>query len=98
MTTTYIVEGFLCNLCPCLDIAFAQLGVIKFVEIVDVVECCLIITDVQSNESKKQLFRIYHPVKVAYRIMSVKKEKLSSYLIYNIISLSKMAGKTEPFS
>ena len=30
--------------------------------------------------------------------MSVKKEERSSYLVYNIISLGKMAGNAEPFS
>ena len=30
--------------------------------------------------------------------MSIKKEKFSSYLIYNIVSSSKMNEKTEPFS
>ena len=30
--------------------------------------------------------------------MSMKNKKISSYQIYNIVSLSKMAGKTEPFS
>ena len=43
----YFAEGFLLNLRPCFDIAFAQLRVIprtknKFVEIVAVVECYLI--------------------------------------------------------
>ena len=80
---TYFLDGFLHNLCPCFDITFIQLGVItrtrnKFVQIVAVVERCLIITDIQNNESKE--------------------EKISSYLIYNIMSLSKMAGKIEPFS
>ena len=31
-------------------------------------------------------------------IISVKKEQISSYPIYNIVSLGKMAGKAEPFS
>ena len=30
--------------------------------------------------------------------MSIKKEQISSYPIYNIASLRKMAGKPEPFS
>ena len=30
--------------------------------------------------------------------MSIKEEKTSLYLIYNIVSLSKMVGKTESFS
>ena len=43
----------------------------------------------------KQLFRIYLLVKLDDRKISIKKEKIFSYLIYNIISFSKMAGKTE---
>ena len=35
-------------------------------------------------------------VKLADKRMSIKKENNSSYLIYNILSLSKLAGKTEP--
>ena len=30
--------------------------------------------------------------------ISRKKEQISSYLVYNIISLGKMAGKAGPFS
>ena len=30
--------------------------------------------------------------------ISVKKEQISSYLVYNIFSLSKMPGKVEPVS
>ena len=45
--------GFLLNLRPCFDIAFAQLGVIpstrnKFVEIVAVAECYLITNHVKN--------------------------------------------------
>ena len=29
---------------------------------------------------------------------SIKKKQISSYLVYNIFSLGKMAGKAEPFS
>ena len=29
---------------------------------------------------------------------SIKKEQISSYLIYNIVSLGKMTEKAEPFS
>ena len=31
-------------------------------------------------------------------VKNIKKEKIAPYLIYNITSLSKTAGKTEPFS
>ena len=49
----YFAEGFLLNLRPCFDIAFAQLGVIprrksKFVEILAVEECYLIINHVKN--------------------------------------------------
>ena len=30
--------------------------------------------------------------------ISIKKEQISSYLVYIIVSLGKMAGKAEPFS
>ena len=46
----------------------------------------------------KQLFRICLPVKLADRRTSIKKEKVSSYIVYNFDSFSKMAGKTESFS
>ena len=38
------------------------------------------------------------PVKLPDGTMSIKNGKICSYLIYNIVSLGKMAGKTEPFS
>ena len=61
-------------------------------------ECYLIIIFFKKNrESKKQLFRIYLPVKLTNRKISMKKEKISSYLIYNITSFSKIAGKIEFF-
>ena len=49
----YFAEGFLLNLLPCFDIAFAQLGVIprtknKFVEILAVEECYLITNHVKN--------------------------------------------------
>ena len=37
-------------------------------------------------------------VKLADRKMSMKKEKISSYLIYNIVTFSKMAAKADLFS
>ena len=40
---------------------------------------------------------MYLPVKLADGKISMKKEKSSLYLIYNIISFSKMAAKTEFF-
>ena len=55
-------------------------------------------TEIKNRESKKQPFRIYHPEKLTNRAMSIKKEKNSSDLIFNITSLRKMAGKAESFS
>ena len=85
----YFAEGFLLNLRPCFDIAFAQLGVIprtnNFVEIVVVAECYLYRKHVKI--SKKQPFRICLPVKLADARRSVKKEKNYSHLIYNIFRL-----------
>ena len=81
-----------------------QLGVIprtrnKFVEIVAVAERYLIITHVKNKESKKQPFRIWLPVIIlADEKISIKKEEISSYLVYNIVSLGKMAGEAETFS
>ena len=56
-------------------------------------ECYLIIIYIlQNNESKKQLFRIYLPVKLVYGKMSIKQGKFSSYpcsyVIYKIFILS----------
>ena len=97
----YIAEGFLRNLCPCFDIAFAKLGVIsrtrnKFIETVAVAERYLITNHVKTKESKKQPFRIHLPVKLDDGRMPMKKEKNYSYQIYNTVSFDKMAGK--PFS
>ena len=77
----YFAERSLHNLCPCFDIVFAQLGVIprtrnKLIEIVAAAECYLITNHVKNKESRKQLFRICLPVKLAVGIMSVKKEKI----------------------
>ena len=35
---------------------------------------------------------------LADKRISIKKEQISSYIVYNIVSLSKMGGKAEPFS
>ena len=66
----------------------------KFAEIVAVAECYLIRNHVKNKESKKQ--RMCVSVKLADGKMSMKKENNSSYIIYNIFNLGKMAGK--PFS
>ena len=60
----------------------AQLGVIprtrnKFVEIVAVAECYLIITHVKDKESKKKSFQICLPVKLVDERMLIKNEKAS---------------------
>ena len=83
-------QGFLHNLCPCFDIAFAQLGATprtrnRFDEILAVAECYLISNHVKNKESKKQPFQICLPVKLADGRMFMKKgKKTSFYLIYNI--------------
>ena len=81
---------------------FAQLGVIikirnQVAETVAVAESYLIINSCKNKESKKPPLRIYLPVKLADGRMSIKKENISSCLIYKIVSLSKMARKAEPF-
>ena len=84
---SYLAEEFFHNICPCFDvvfIVFPSLGVIprtknEIVEIVAASEYYM-----RNKESKKNVDGK----------MSIKKEKFFSYLIYNIISLSKMAGKT----
>ena len=57
-----------------------------------------VIAHVKNKGSKKQPYRIRLPVKLADGRRSIKKGKICSYLNYNIVSLGKMAGKTEPFS
>ena len=52
----------------------------------------MITNHVKIKESKKQPFQIYVPVKLVDGRMSMKKEKKSSYVIYNNASLGKMAG------
>ena len=81
---------------------FAKLGVItrtrkKFAEIVNVAERYLFIQHARNKETKKYPLRIYVPVKLADGKISMKKEKISLYLIYKIVSLSEMAGKTGSF-
>ena len=64
----------------------------QFLEIVAVGERYLIINDAQNKESKRQPFRIT----LSRKISRWDLEKISSTLIYNIFSLSKMTGKIEP--
>ena len=68
------------------------------IEIAAVAECYLMITHIKNKDSKKQPFPICISVKLTDGRKSIKKEKNSLYLIYNIVSLGKMAEKTEPFS
>ena len=51
-------------------------------EAVAVTEGSLIITDVQNKRSKKQLLRIYPPVKVANKKMSIKKFSIVNLQYY----------------
>ena len=99
----YLVKGYLCNFYPFFDNAFAELGVItrtsnKFPEVVAVSECYLIITHVKNKEIKKQRLRIHLSIKLAIGKMSIEQKSISSHLIYNIDSLSKIARKTKSFS
>ena len=92
----YLAEGCHHDLCPCFDIVSVQLGDIPrtrstFAEIVAAAEHYLIITHVKI----KQPYRICLLVESAVERMSTKKEK-KSYLIFNIASLGKITGKTEP--
>ena len=106
----YLVEGFLHNLCSCFNIVLSQLGNImrtrnKFVEIVAASElrhCYLIINSeikgvAVPTMSSDYVFRLCLPVKLADGTMTIKKDKISLYLTYNIVSLRKMAGKIESF-
>ena len=73
---------------------FAQLGVIpgtrnKFVEMVAAAVSYLSITHVKNKESKKQPFGTY--LYLSDGRISIKKEESSLYLVYNIVSLGKMA-------
>ena len=63
-----------------------------------VAEWYLVITHVKNKESKREPFQISLFVKLADGRISIKKEEISSYLVYNILSFGKMAGKTEPLS
>ena len=56
-----------------------------------------IIAHVKNKETKKQSFRICLPGKLADGRMSIK-NKVCSYLMYNIVSLGKIGGKIEHFS
>ena len=95
----YLANGFLYNLYPCFDIVFAQLGCItrtrnKFVETVAALECYwIIISGVNQAAVSDMLFH-----KISWWKNVNKKEKSFFNLIYNIVSLSKIAGKTKSLS
>lgn len=85
----YLVKGFLCNLDSCFDDALTQLWVIKKNSLeIAVAGCYLIITDLQNKKSKKQLFRVYLFVKLFDVKLSIKYQKVSSYQIFFVVSLS----------
>ena len=97
-----LAEYFLTTILICFDIVFAQFRVIprtgnRFFKTVAVAECYLVITHIKNKESKKRTFRIYHAVNLADGRTSIKKEKKSSFLIYSILSFTKMAGKQNLF-
>ena len=71
----------------------------KFVEVAAVAERYLIITHIKIENQRSSRLAYNLPVKLSDgRILINKKEKLPSYLVYNIVSLRKMAGKAEHFS
>ena len=71
--------------------------IIVVAERVVAAEGFFIISHVKNKESMKQPFRICLPVKLADGRISIKNEEISSYPVYNIVTLGQMAGKTEPF-
>ena len=78
--SSYLVKGFLRNLSLCFDVACAKLWVNararNFFLTISVAKCCLVITDVHRRESKKQVFRVYLLVKLAYgRILIIKENE-----------------------
>ena len=44
------------------------------------------------------LYNIIIYIYIYDKRISIKKEQISLYLVYNIVSLGKMGGKAEPFS
>ena len=97
----YLLEGFLDNLCPRFIIVFAPLGVITRTnnKVVKIVAASVLINykPFQKISNEKSSCSEYLPVKLADGKRSTKKEKISPYLIYNIISFSKMDRKTDFF-
>ena len=57
----------------------------------------LIITHVKNKESNKQPFRICLAVQLTDGRILIKKEDISSHLVYNIVILGKMGEKTTFF-
>ena len=98
-------QGIVHDLYLCFDIVFAQLAVIprirsKFIEIVAVVERYWVITRVKNKESKKQPFCICLPAIICFSWSKNKNKKIRNFFVpsLKLVSLGKMAGKTEPFS
>ena len=84
------------------DIVFVQLGVIprtkrRFIEIVAVEERYLIMTQVKKYRMKEEVVPNMPSCKISWWKNAKKKGKICSNLIYSIVSLDKMAGKTESF-
>ena len=68
----------------------------KFVEVAAVAERYLIITHIKIENQRSSRLEYNLPVKLSDgRILINKKEELPSYLVYNIVSFRKMAGKAE---
>ena len=93
----YLADGFLRNLYPCSDIVFVQLRCItrtrnKFVEIVPASERYLIIIS-GINETAVHYDMLFRKICWWKNV-----EIASSHLIYNIVSLSNMAGKIKSLS
>ena len=97
----HLAEGFLDSLFPCFDIVFAQLGVItrttnKCVKTVATSERYLIINS-RIKEAAVPSWRYYLPVKLADGRTPIKKRTKFFYLIYTIVSLTKITGKKNLF-
>ena len=58
----------------------------------------LIITQVKKERSSRSEYAFLWYYTLADGRISIIKEETFSYLVYNIVSLGKMAGKAEPFS
>ena len=77
--SSYLVKGFLHNLSMfrcCVCAIMGQRKSKNFFLTISVAKCYLVIIDVHRKESKKQVFRVYLPVKLAYgRILIIKENE-----------------------